>query len=187
MGWGGAFLRKIRVFWVALVVFADYKLTQKRERWTKQSEKERLWERTHDRNSKRILHMISSLKGLWVKAGQYLSTRADVLPAAYIRRLRILQDSLPPRPPAEVRRTVEKELGKPVGELFSSFDDTPLATASIAQVHRATTKDGFDVVVKVQHPGIREIILQDLQNARTVVNWIAWAEPQYNFGPVLEE
>lgn len=88
---------------------------------------------------------------------------------------------------------MEKELGKPVGELFSSFDDTPLATASvsealpstfgtrrlcicsqlgcgvrykhgffgqIAQVHRATTKDGFDVVVKVQHPGIREIILQ---------------------------
>lgn len=78
-------------------------MAQKREKWTKEQEqKDKLWELTHQRNAKRILKAISSLEGLWVKAGQYLSTRADVLPNPYIQCLRQLQDSLPPRPLAEV-------------------------------------------------------------------------------------
>jgi aarF domain-containing kinase len=79
-------------------------LVQKREGWTKQqAAKDKLWNNTHERNAKRILKAITELKGLWVKAGQYLSTRADVLPSAYIRNLSQLQDSLPPRPLSEVQ------------------------------------------------------------------------------------
>uniref|UniRef100_A0A0D9WTS7 ABC1 atypical kinase-like domain-containing protein n=1 Tax=Leersia perrieri TaxID=77586 RepID=A0A0D9WTS7_9ORYZ len=127
------------------------------------------------------------LEGLWVKMGQYLSTRADVLPEPYIYVLKQLQDSLPPRPLEEVRGTIERELAKPMNDLFANFVLDPLATASIAQVHRATLVDGREVVVKIQHNGIKEIILEDLKNAKSLVEWIAWAEPQYNFNPMIDE
>ncbi|GJN39271.1 hypothetical protein PR202_gb28378 [Eleusine coracana subsp. coracana] len=119
------------------------------------------------------------LEGLWVKLGQYLSTRADVLPEPYINVLKQLQDSLPPRPFEEVRGTIEKELGKPMNDLFTDFVLEPLATASIAQVHRATLRNGRDVVVKIQHDGVKEIILEDLKNAKSLIEWIAWAEPRH--------
>lgn len=75
---------------------------QLREKWTKSSKRDELWEKAHECNAKRILKLIVELEGLWVKLGQYLSTRADVLPPAYIRLLKQLQDSLPPRPLEEV-------------------------------------------------------------------------------------
>jgi len=115
MGWG----RQIRVFFVALTIFIEYRLVQKREKWKKsQAEKNKIWEKTHQRNAKRVLKAITNLEGLWVKAGQYLSTRADVLPDPYIQCLRQLQDSLPPRPVSEVKRTIKMELGKDPSELF---------------------------------------------------------------------
>lgn len=75
---------------------------QLREKWTKKSKRDDLWEKAHECNAKRVLNLIVELEGLWVKLGQYLSTRADVLPPAYIRLLKQLQDSLPPRPIEEV-------------------------------------------------------------------------------------
>lgn len=165
----------------------DYKALQQREKWTRRSKKAALWEKAHERNAKRVLSLILELEGLWVKLGQYLSTRADVLPQSYIILLKQLQDSLPPRPLQEVCQSIQKELGKSMDELFIDFDRTPLATASIAQVHRATLKDGKEVVVKVQHEGIKRIILEDLKNAKSIVDWIAWAEPQYDFNPMIDE
>ena len=78
------------------------KAVQQREKWTKKSKTPDLWEKAHERNAKRVLSLIITLEGLWVKLGQYLSTRADVLPGAYILCLRQLQDSLPPRSLHEV-------------------------------------------------------------------------------------
>lgn len=172
---------------MALVVYFDYKALQQREKWINKSKRAALWENAHERNAKRVLNLIIELEGLWVKLGQYLSTRADVLPEAYICLLKQLQDSLPPRPLKEVCRTIEKELGKSMDELFSNFVKTPLATASIAQVHCATLNDGQEVVVKVQHEGIKTIILEDLKNAKSIVDWIAWAEPQFDFNPMIDE
>lgn len=177
----------MRVFTVALVIYLDYKALQQREKWTSRAKKSALWEKAHERNAKRVLSLIIELEGLWVKLGQYLSTRADVLPEAYTCLLKQLQDSLPPRPLQEVSRTIEKELGKSMNDLFSVFVQTPLATASIAQVHRATLLNGQEVVVKVQHEGIKRIILEDLKNAKSIVDWIAWAEPQYDFSPMINE
>ncbi|XP_010927205.1 uncharacterized protein [Elaeis guineensis] len=187
MGWRDIYKRRLKVFTLALVIYLDYKAVQKRAKWISRSKRDALWERTHERNARRVLNLIVKLEGLWVKLGQYLSTRADVLPEAYICLLRQLQDSLPPRPLQEVCRTIEKELGKSMNDLFSNFVETPLATASIAQVHRATLKDGQEVVVKVQHEGIKEIILEDLKNAKSITDWIAWAEPQYDFSPMIDE
>ncbi|GLT54362.1 hypothetical protein SLA2020_275650 [Shorea laevis] len=187
MGWGNIYRRRMRVFTVALVIYLDYKALQQREKWTSRAKKSALWEKAHERNAKRVLSLIIELEGLWVKLGQYLSTRADVLPEAYTCLLKQLQDSLPPRPLQEVSRTIEKELGKSMNDLFSVFVQTPLATASIAQVHRATLLNGQEVVVKVQHEGIKRIILEDLKNAKSIVDWIAWAEPQYDFSPMINE
>ncbi|KDP33424.1 hypothetical protein JCGZ_06995 [Jatropha curcas] len=187
MGWGNIYRRRLRVFAVAVMIYLDYKAVQQRDKWTLKSKRFALWERAHERNGRRILNLIIELEGLWVKLGQYLSTRADVLPHAYISLLKQLQDSLPPRSLQEVCQTIEKELGKSMDDLFSYFDKTPLATASIAQVHRATLISGREVVVKVQHEGIKTIILEDLKNAKSIIDWIAWAEPQYDFNPMIDE
>ncbi|XP_044507193.1 aarF domain-containing protein kinase 1-like [Mangifera indica] len=87
----------------------------------------------------------------------------------------------------QVCQTTEKELGKSIDDVFMDFVRTPSATASIAQVHRAKLIDGRDVVVKVQHPGIKTIILEDLKDVKYIVDWIAWPDPVYNFNPVLDE
>ncbi|CAI9784734.1 unnamed protein product [Fraxinus pennsylvanica] len=187
MGWGNIYKRRMKVFTLAVVIYLDYKALQQREKWTSKTKKAGLWEKAHERNAKRVLSLVVELEGLWVKLGQYLSTRADVLPPAYINLLKKLQDSLPPRPLEEVRRTIEEELGKSMHDLFLNFEDIALATASIAQVHRATLRDGQEVVVKVQHDGIKEVIIEDLKNAKSIVDWIAWAEPQYDFNPVMDE
>ncbi|VAI90966.1 unnamed protein product [Triticum turgidum subsp. durum] len=187
MGWGTLITRRLKVFSLALFVYFDYKAVQKRVQWVSAVKKNAIWAKTHERNARRVLNLMIELEGLWVKMGQYLSTRADVLPEPYIEVLKQLQDSLPPRPLEEVCGTIEKELGKPMRQLFATFDVDPLATASIAQVHRATLEDGREVVVKVQHDGIKEIILEDLKNAKSLIEWIAWAEPQYDFNPMIDE
>ncbi|CAI9284946.1 unnamed protein product [Lactuca saligna] len=187
MGWGNIYKRRMKVFTLAFVIYMDYKALQQREKLAKRSKRDALWERAHERNAKRVLKLIVELEGLWVKMGQYLSTRADVLPDAYIRLLKQLQDSLPPRRLEEVCETIEKQLGESMDDLFTNFVSVPLATASIAQVHRATLHDGKEVVVKVQHEGIKTIILEDLKNAKAIVDWIAWAEPQYDFNPMIDE
>ncbi|KAM1089160.1 hypothetical protein ACFX19_017177 [Malus domestica] len=187
MGWGNIYKRRMKVCTVAFLIYLDYKALQQREKWTNKTKTDALWENAHKRNAKRLLSLIVELEGLWVKLGQYLSTRADVLPEAYICLLKQLQDSLPPRPLEEVCQTIKRELGKSMNELFLDFVDVPLATASIAQVHRATLLNGREVVVKVQHEGIKTIILEDLKNAKSIVDWIAWAEPQYNFNPMMDE
>lgn len=99
----------------------------------------------------------------YIKLGQLLSTRVDLLPTAYTEALTRLQDEVEPFPVTEVRGIIEAELGAPVKSLFSEFDDTPLAAASLAQVHRAVTRNGRDVVVKVQRPGVRELVRDDME------------------------
>ncbi|KAE8700279.1 putative ABC1 family protein [Hibiscus syriacus] len=187
MGWGNIYRRRLRVSTVALIIYLDYKFVQQIEKWTNELKRTALWEKAHERNAKRVLSLIIKLEGLWVKLGQYLSTRADVLPEAYISLLKQLQDSLPPRPLKEVCWTIQKEFGQAMDDLFTDFVEEPLATASIAQVHRAKLINGQDVVVKVQHEGVRAIILEDLKNAKSIVEWIAWAEPQYDFNPMIDE
>ncbi|XP_074564879.1 uncharacterized protein LOC141821355 [Curcuma longa] len=187
MGWGNILNRRMKVFSLALIIYLDYKATQKKAAWFSRTKMDTVWAKTHERNAKRVLNLMIEMEGLWVKLGQYLSTRADVLPEAYICLLKQLQDSLPPRPLEEVSQTIERELGKSMNDIFSQFVEAPLATASIAQVHRATLKNGQEVVAKVQHNSIKEVILEDLKNAKSIIDWIAWAEPQYDFSPMIDE
>ena len=96
-----------------------------------------------------------------IKIGQMLSTRADLVGEDAAASLATLQSEVPPDAIDVVRSTIESELGHPISEVFATFDDEPLGSASIAQVHAATLMDGTEVVLKVQHPGIEEIVEQD--------------------------
>ncbi len=110
----------------------------------------------------RLRHTLEELGATYIKLGQLLSGRADLLPPDYIEEFSKLLDSAPPVAADEIRSVIESELGAPVDELFASFDDAPLASASIGQVHRATLLDGQEIVVKVQRPGIERVVEADL-------------------------
>ena len=99
----------------------------------------------------------------FIKLGQLLSTRADLLPQPYLDGLSRLQDSLEPFPFEVARELIEEELGVRLSRAFDDFDETPLAAASLGQVHAATLRGGRDVVVKVQRPGVRRQVLDDLE------------------------
>ncbi len=101
---------------------------------------------------------LEELGPCFIKLGQLMSTRPDLLPANYIEALSRLQNTVTPVPSDKVTAIIESELGAPLAELFASFDCEPLATASMAQVHRAFLPDGSEVAVKVQRPGVRQRI-----------------------------
>ena len=126
----------------------------------------------------------------FVKVGQLLSTRADLLPVAYLEALARLQDDVEPFSFAEVERIVSEELGVRISKAFADFEATPLAAASLGQVHRATLRDGRTVAVKVQRPGIREQIVEDLESFAEIAGVLdrhSEAGKLYQFERMVEE
>jgi ubiquinone biosynthesis protein len=113
---------------------------------------------------------IEELGPTFIKLGQLLSTRSDILPAEYLHELSKLQDSAPPVPPSTIGALIESELGGSPQEVFASFDTQPLASASIGQAHLATLLDGTHVVVKVRRPNINAVIETDLAILQNLAN-----------------
>lgn len=109
----------------------------------------------------------------YVKLGQVLSTRPDLLPDIYVRELEKLQDDVGKMPFEAVVETIESELGGRLSKLFSHFEEEPLGTASLGQVHAAELRNGRDVVVKVQRPGIREQLADDIEFFRELAHFLA--------------
>lgn len=126
----------------------------------------------------------------FIKLGQILSTRPDLLPEEYTSELMKLQDRIPPCPASQIRDVIEEQLGCRVSDIFSKFEDAPLASASIGQVHRAVLKNGREVVVKVQKPGVEKRIKEDLEILEEVIDRLKdhW-EPakRWNLDGLLEE
>ncbi len=126
----------------------------------------------------RIRLAIIDLGPTFIKMGQLLSTRPDLVGKELADELKRLQSNTPSDPPAKVRRLIEQELGEPVENLFASFEDVPIASASIGQVHRATLKTGESVVVKVQHANIESTVREDL-DVLTGVAMLAERIPEF--------
>ena len=156
-------IRQYKVFSTAFALYLSYKRVQWKTDQMKEGtdeEQEALWDAAHERNSRRLYKAFVSLEGFWVKCGQFLSSRADVLPKQYTALLSKCQDALPARPWSQIRSRVQQELGRPLDEIFESVEEQPIACASIAQVHRAVLKGGQQVVVKVQHKAVAKRLLQ---------------------------
>jgi ubiquinone biosynthesis protein len=115
---------------------------------------------------------LEKLGPTFIKLGQLLSTRGDLFPAPYLDALSRLQDQIEPFPFEDVERIVSAELGVRISKGFSEFDVKPLAAASLGQVHRAVLRDGREVVVKVQRPGIREQIVPDLEALNEIARFL---------------
>jgi predicted unusual protein kinase regulating ubiquinone biosynthesis (AarF/ABC1/UbiB family) len=118
--------------------------------------------------ARRTVQAAAQLRGGVAKLGQLASCRPDLVGAVWASELAALQDDVPPVDAAAIRARVEAELGRPLGEVFATFDDAPLAAASLAQVHAATLLDGTPVAVKVQVPGIEDVIDADVAALRTL-------------------
>ncbi|MEQ9407413.1 MAG: AarF/ABC1/UbiB kinase family protein [Fuerstiella sp.] len=122
--------------------------------------------------AERVREALAELGPTFIKLGQLLSTRPDLVGPELAEQLCALQSSTPPDGAEAVRALIQKELGRPTAEIFASFDDVPIASASIGQVHRATLPDGQQVAVKVQHAGIEDKIRNDLEIAQELARLV---------------
>ena len=135
--------------------------------------------------ARRLVLVLEELGPTFVKLGQLLSTRPDLLPDEYIRELTRLQDQVAPFPSAAARRRIETALGSPLSDLFAEFSDEPLASGSIAQAHMARLKTGEEVVVKVKRPGIEREIHADLDLLRLAAEAAERVEELQFFRPKM--
>ncbi|MEP7357980.1 MAG: AarF/ABC1/UbiB kinase family protein, partial [Anaerolineales bacterium] len=141
--------------------------------WSRRTRPERL-----RRIAVRFRGLAIRMGGVLIKMGQFMSARLDVLPEIITTELAGLQDEVPAEPFAAIRREAEAELGAPLAERYAAFDETPLAAASLGQVHRARLRPGPDgvqpppVVVKIQRPQVEALIATDLAAVRTVGGWL---------------
>jgi predicted unusual protein kinase regulating ubiquinone biosynthesis (AarF/ABC1/UbiB family) len=126
----------------------------------------------HRRNARRVERTILELNGLFIKVGQLISILTNFLPEEFRSGLEGLQDQVPARPLEQIRGRIRAEFGKEPEELFASFDPTPIASASLAQVHEARLHDGRRVALKVQHADIDRIVRLDLRAIRSILGII---------------
>jgi len=139
---------------------------------------ERRWTKVHERNARRLYLGCVKLRGVYIKLGQVLSIMGTFLPDAYAKELEKLQDAVPPQPYKAIRKAVIKGIGKTPEAAFASFNEVPVAAASLGQVHQAMTHEGVKVAVKVLYPNIATIIKVDMRVLR-------WAMKTYRrFVPV---
>jgi predicted unusual protein kinase regulating ubiquinone biosynthesis (AarF/ABC1/UbiB family) len=145
---------------------------------------------TYDQTPQELVEDLKNMGPTYIKMGQLLSTRPDLLPDAYLKALATLQDDVPAIPYQDVHRIVEEEIGTRISKAFDSFDKEPLASASIGQVHKATLRSGKPVAVKVQRPGIKKQFLSDLDTLKELAELAikhSSTAKKYAFDDVLAE
>jgi predicted unusual protein kinase regulating ubiquinone biosynthesis (AarF/ABC1/UbiB family) len=179
--------RWIGVTSLAARVYLGYKSITLREKRLGLKDAAAKRSRHHSWSAQRIYETAVRRQGLLIKFGQAIGSRPDLIPDEYIDVLSRLQDQVPSRPFPVIKRAVEGELGRTLEDVFETFEETPIASASLAQVHRATLKDGRVVAVKVQYPGIEEIVHNDLANIRFLLRILSKFERNLDFGPIIEE
>ena len=171
---------------VAMDLWVGYAALRERARLMPGLVREEDWELQHRRGAGRVLDAAAALGGTLIKAAQFASSRPDLLPAPYIERLSELQDRVPPQPWSVMEGAVEREIGRPIREAFKEFEGEPVASASIAQVHRARLSDGRRVAVKVQYPRIAQLMEVDLAALEGIFGAISRLEPSISLQPILD-
>ncbi|XP_057744105.1 protein ACTIVITY OF BC1 COMPLEX KINASE 8, chloroplastic isoform X3 [Arachis stenosperma] len=176
-------------FWVrAIDIYTGYKVFQVRVNFERDVQKrEALWERQHELAADKVYAMCADLGGFFLKIAQILG-KPDLAPAAWVRRLVTLCDQAPATPFQTVKLILENELGQGIDDVFDRFDMEPLGSASIAQVHKARLRgDKSDVVVKVQHPGVQDLMMTDLRNLQAFALYMQKTDIKFDLYSVTKE
>ncbi|HEX8803443.1 MAG TPA: AarF/ABC1/UbiB kinase family protein, partial [Acidimicrobiales bacterium] len=166
---------------------ADFALHRARRVFASAERQAELDRRFELRTAEHVTAALGNMKGALMKLGQMASYLDAGLPAPVREALASLQQDAPPMAPELAAEVVERELGRPPDRLFDTWDPLPLASASIGQVHRAVTRDGRAVAVKVQYPGVDEAIRADLDNAGLLFQGMGVAFPGLDPGPLVDE
>ena len=150
-----------------------------RKRWIIVGSPARRTERHHRRRAERLVARLAKLGPTFIKLGQLMSARADIFPEPYLTAIGTLQDQAPPDPTDQIIAVIERELGRPVDEIFDEFDRKPAAAASLGQVHEAVV-EGRQVVVKVLRPDVEEVVAIDLDIGFTLLFWLNVLFPNHH-------
>jgi len=195
----GSMHRRFQVFCIAFIIVGRIRLCRWREqtfvqsgvtkstdastipRYGESCTESGIWEANYEISARFMYLSILRLRGLWTKTAQYLSSRADFVPVSYIRELSKLQDQTRATPYSEIKKLLPSKL---VSKL-TNIEETPLASASIGQVHIASLDDKEKVVVKCQHPHARTLLTDDFWSLKVLCKIIAWMEPEYVFMEIL--
>lgn len=177
-------LSALRLFWT---IIASYALVWALSRFGGAAWRSRLFERAHRKNAARLAGGFVQLRGVFIKTGQVLSVTGTFLPSAYGEALAHLQDKVPARPFSEIAGRLTEAFGPEALERFGSFEQSPVAAASLAQVHRATTLDGRELAVKVLYPDIERLIRIDLSVLRSLLPVVKLLLPVSRVERVLDQ
>ena len=165
IGYQVRFVRGVALF---LRILLGYKLLSLRNAFAAPADRKQRLKQLHVKYAFVLRERMIEMRGVLIKIGQFLSSRVDILPEEYTTELSKLQDHVPPADLAEIMKRVIEEIGPPE-DVFASFDETPIASASLGQVHRATLKSGELIAVKVQYPGIEEVIAADIRTFHFII------------------
>ncbi len=168
-------------------VFFGYMALRWRARFLHQTISPQRWSKQHAFSAKLLYGAAIRRQGLLIKLGQLIAARPDIFPIEYVRELSSLHDRVPPRPYTAVAPVLRRGLGRRPEQVFAQFDRTPIASASLAQVHHAVLRDGREVAVKVQYPDIQAVVRADLAG----LNLTKWALrrllPGLNIGEIIDD
>ncbi|TYH09024.1 hypothetical protein ES288_A07G062900v1 [Gossypium darwinii] len=176
-------------FWVrAADIYTGYKVFQLRVSLVKYPQKKQaMWDKQHELAADKIYAMCYDLGGFFLKIAQIIG-KPDLAPAAWVKRLVTLCDQAPATPFDAVQLVLEEEFGRSISEIFENFDVNPLGSASITQIHRARLRgDKNDVVVKVQHPGIQDLMMTDIRNLQAFALYIQKTDIKFDLFSVTKE
>lgn len=180
-------LRYFTAYWTTARIVLSYLSLNVQARFRSATAIEELARQKHLKNARRVHRTIARLQGLFIKIGQLISIMTNFLPEQFRAELQGLQDQVPPRPYTEVEQRFIEELGQSPKQLFAEFDERPIASASIGQVHKARLPSGEAVAVKVQYPDIDQIVRIDLRALRRIFSIIAWFAPYHGLDSVYRE
>ncbi|NRA32017.1 MAG: AarF/ABC1/UbiB kinase family protein [Polyangiaceae bacterium] len=173
--------------WTLTKIASSYRLYPTRAAFLPRKVGKRLLESIHRKNAKRFLDTAISEGGGFLKLGQLISSRPDMMPAIWVDELSSLQDAVPTEEFEPLKAIIEEDLGASLEELFLSFDEEPLAAASIGQVHRAVTLAGLPVAVKIQRPNIRAAFEIDLDLFEIFIDSMKSMFPPTDYDTIMRE
>lgn len=185
--WPARLNRLSSTSWMLTRITASYRLWGIRSAFIPRARMAQSLAQLHRRNAVLFRDVSLQQGGAFLKVGQLLSARADILPREWVEELRVLQDQASAVLFPAIRELVEAELGDRLENLFASFDPEPIAAASIGQVHKATLPDGRAVAVKVQRPGLDELLEQDMALLKLFVESIRSLLPPMDFATIVSE